>query len=102
MEGINSVNNEDIPDKDFVVKRLGNKSNEKTENNIHSIGKLIKGGMKLTYLKEEDLVNLLWELINRVINTTIGNKVRRYRRQTLSRLNTVVFRTELAVKSEHK
>ena len=58
--------------------------------------------MRLKYLKDEDLIKLLWELINRVVNATIGNTVRRYRCQSLLRLNTVAFRTELVVKSEHR
>ena len=45
---------------------------------------------------------MIWELIDRVINETVGDKVRRYRRQTLLRLNTIAYRTELAVKSEYK
>ena len=58
--------------------------------------------MTLKFLTNTSIKDVIWELIIRVIHATIGNKVRRYRRQTLLRLNTVAFRTELAVKSEHK
>ena len=83
------------------MKRLELKSNEKKNNDIKNMCMVIKDSMTLTYLKEEDLVKLLWELINRVVNATIGNKVRKYRCQSLLRLNTVAFRTELVVTSEH-
>ena len=63
---------------------------------------MIKGRMTLANLTENDVTNLIWEMINCVINATVGDKVRRYRRQTLLRLNTFAFRTELMVKSERK
>ena len=102
MKGIDSVDNEEIPDQDNVVKRLQMLINNKEINDIDSLTMLIKSNMKLNIVTDENINHLLWEMIIRVIHATIGNKVRRYRRQTLLRLNTVAFRTELAVKSEHK
>ena len=50
----------------------------------------------------DDLVGIIWELIESVLNTTIDEFVREYGRKVLVRVNTVAFRTELAVKSEKK
>ena len=102
MKGIDSVDNEEIPDQDNVVKRLQMLINNKEINDIDSLTMLIKSNMKLNIVTDENINHLLWEMIIRGIHATIGNKVRRYRRKTLLRLNTVAFRTELAVKSEHK
>ena len=102
MEGIESVNNDVIPDKDVIVKRLETKLKYMNEEDIQTMSMIIMSRMTLVNLTKNDLIKLIWELIDRVINATVGDKVRRYRRQTLLRLNTVAFRTELAVKSEHK
>ena len=53
-------------------------------------------------LHDDELESIVWELIERVLNATVGEFVREYRRQVLVRVNTVAFRTELAVKSEKK
>ena len=58
--------------------------------------------MTLSNLIQNDAINPIWGFINRVINVTVDDKVKMYRRKTLLRLNTVAFRTELAAKSEYK
>ena len=42
------------------------------------------------------------ELIGRVLNALVGDKVKKYRNNMLFRVNTVAFRTDLAVKSEKR
>ena len=102
MKGIDSINKEEIPDQDEVIKRIKMLADEKETNDVNSSITLIKSKMTLKFLTNTSIKDVIWELIIRVIHATIGNKVRRYRRQALLRLNTVAFRTELAVKSEHK
>ena len=102
MEGIDSINKKEIPDQNEVIKRLKINGDKNESDDINGIVTLIKSNMKLKFLIKTSMKDVIWELIIRVIHATIGNKVRRYRRQALLRLNTVAFRTELAVKSEHK
>ena len=101
MEGIDSINEEEIPDQNEVIKRLKMLADNNETDDVNGIITLIKSKMTLKFLTNTSIKDVVWELIIRVIHATIGNKVRRYRRQTLLRLNTVAFRTELAVKSEH-
>ena len=102
MEGIDSINEEEIPDQNEVINRLKMLADNNETDDVNGIITLIKSKMTLKFLTNTSIKDVIWELIIRVIHATIGNKVRRYRRQTLLRLNTVAFRTELAVKSEHK
>ena len=69
---------------------------------INGIIELIKKRVRIPQPYDEDLNNIVWELIERVLNLTIGEITRNYKRQSLVRVNTIAFRTELAVKSETK
>ena len=102
MKGIDIHNKEAIPDQDEVIKRLKMLAKENENKDVDSITKLLKTKLSFKFLTSANMKDLIWEMIFRVIHATIGDKVRRYRRKTLLRLNTVAFRTELAVKSEHK
>ena len=61
--------------------------------------KLLK---ETTNLTNGDITDFVWELVNRVLNALVGSKVKQYRTKVLTRVNTVAFRTELAVKSQKK
>ena len=71
-------------------------------NDINRLIAVMKKCLKTPHLHDEDLNNIVWELIERVLNLTIGEITRNYKRQSLVRVNTIAFRTELAVKSETK
>ena len=74
MEGLDSVNNEDIPDKDIIMERLDRRMKEKENNDIKIIVTMIEDNIKLLHLTRATLLKVLWELIIRVINATVGNK----------------------------
>ena len=45
-------------------------------------------------------IQLVWELIDRVLNALVGDQVRQYRSEYLARVNDQKFRTELAIIEE--
>ena len=45
---------------------------------------------------------VIWGLIDRMINACFGNVIRQFRENNLKRINNVSFRTAIAVKSEKK
>ena len=53
-------------------------------------------------LNNEDRLDVFLEILNRVSNAKIGNIVRQYRTNALTRVNYVKFRTELSVLSVKK
>ena len=53
-------------------------------------------------LNNEDRLDVFLEILNRVSNAKIGNTVRQYRTNALTRVNDVKFRTELSVLSVKK
>ena len=53
-------------------------------------------------VEPEEVNDVLMEMIHRVFNALYGQKVDSYRSENLRRINTVAFRTQLAVKSERK
>ena len=96
------TSNDVIPDKDLIKQRMAiSNKNEKT-NDINDLVLAIKKRIILTVLLNKDLIDIIWEIIERVLNASVGEFVREYRRKVLVRINTVAFRTELAVKSEKK
>ena len=93
-------NNNVIPDKDAIKERLGKKYENDDTNDIYNIMLIMKKRVITPHLDDDELQSIVWELIERVMNAAAGEYVRNYRRQVLVRVNTVAFRTELAVKSE--
>ena len=71
-------------------------------NDIDELIAVMKNRVKIPHLHDGDLNNIVWELVERVLNATNGEIVKNSRRQSLVRVNTITFRTELAVKSETK
>ena len=53
-------------------------------------------------LNNEDRLGIFLEILNRLSNAKIGNTVRQYRTNHLTRVNDVKFRTQLAVLSVKK
>ena len=90
-----------IPDKENVKQQMRSKYIDNNNNDINGICVLMKKWVRIPHFHDEDLNIIVWELIERVLNATIGEIVRNYRRHSLVRVNTVAFRTELAVKSEN-
>ena len=71
MEGIELVDRDSIPEKDMIMKRLKLKLNHKVDNDLKYIIILITNRIKTTSIKEKDLFDIVWELINCGINETI-------------------------------
>ena len=46
--------------------------------------------------------DIFWELVNQILNAEIGGATKKYRNQTLTKVNDVSFRTFIEVKSENK
>ena len=95
-------NGDVIPDKEIIKKRMNMNYIEDHKHDINGIIVVMKKRVIIPHMKDEDLNSIVWELIERILNATIGEIVRNYRRDALVRVNTVAFRTELAVKSEKK
>ena len=89
-----------IPDKESIKQRMKNCYDRDKTNDINDLVLVMKKQVLITQLDDADLVVIIWELIERVSNATVGEFVIEYRRKVLVRMNTVAFRTELAVKSE--
>jgi hypothetical protein len=53
-------------------------------------------------LDQSDRISLVWDLIDRVLNASIGDLVKQYRQLKLTRVNDVSFRKQIAVKCETK
>jgi len=96
------TSNDVIPDKDSIKKRMAISNENDNRNEMNDLVTVIKKRVILTVLDNDDLINIIWEVIERVLNASVGEFVREYRRKVLVRVNTVAFRTELAVKSEKK
>ena len=94
------TNDNIIPDKETIKTRIITEYQREKKSDINGIVLVMKKRVKVPHLHDEDLIHIVWELIERVLNATVGEFVRNYRRQVLVRVNTVAFRTELAVKSE--
>lgn len=69
---------------------------------VMDIVTLMKERNPLIKLKQDSIHDLVYELINRVLNALVGDRVRQFRKDVLFRVNTVAFRTDIAVKSEKK
>ena len=69
---------------------------------VSQIITLMKERNPTIQLQHDGLNDLVWELIGRVLNALVGDKVKKYRNNVLFRVNTVAFRTDLAVKSEKR
>ena len=48
----------------------------------------------------DNRIELVWELIDRVLNALVGDQVRQYRSDHLTRVNDRKFRDEIAILSE--
>ena len=96
------VNDNKIPDKDTIRARLKMEFDSDDHDDIKVIVETMRKRVFTKLLHDDELESIVWELIERVLNATVGEFVREYRRQVLVRVNTVAFRTELAVKSEKK
>ena len=68
------------------------------ENNVSKIN--IQQHKLLVDLTSNEMHTLVWKLIERTVNTLIGDKVNTYRHNSLMGVNTVAFRTEIAVAPE--
>ena len=52
-----------------------------------------------TFLKDEDRIVLVTDILNRISNAKTGMTIKNYRSNNLTRVNDVKFRTKLAVLS---
>ena len=71
-------------------------------NGVSKIMEIIKARKVSVDLTCDELCCLVWEMIGRVYNAMAGDKLRSHRQKALMRVNTVAFRTEIAVTSEKK
>ena len=100
--GRNSMYPDEIPDEEYIQNKLLSMVENDTINHIQEIIVLVNLRVKRVSCSDDDVKGIVLELINKVINATLGDRMRKYRTDALLRVNTVAFRTELAVKSEKK
>ena len=89
-----------IPNKDDIVVQIKTKMTSNDDMTVMDIVNLMIERNPLIKLKHDGIHDLVYELINRVLNALVGDKVKTYRQDVLFRVNSVAFRTDLAVKSE--
>ena len=104
-EVIKEHNNEincGIVDRDFVKMKLSSRIDDNNDSIINGIIKDVRCSVTIVNLNNKDIRDVIWELTEKVLNAIVGDSIKKYREDVLYRLNTVAFRTELAVKSEKK
>ena len=94
--------NEVIPNKDEIILQIKNIMTSNDNMTVMDIVTLMKERNPLIKLKQDSIHDLVYELINRVLNALVGDRVKQFRKDVLFRVNTVAFRTDIAVKSEKK
>ena len=96
------VLDEVIPNKDDIITQLEKQMVSNDNVTVSQIITLMKERNPTIQLQHDGLNDLVWELIGRVLNALVGDKVKKYRNNVLFRGNNVAFRTDLAVKSEKR
>ena len=91
-----------IPDKNEVLKKLENDTRIYKSKLIEQLYNLSIKMRPTSYLSIEYRTSLLWDLVERILNVSIGGILKAYRSDTLTRVNNVTFRQRVAVKCEIK
>ena len=84
---------------------IGLTKRENEQNQYEDITQLIltsRNRIKNLELTVNIRKDIIWELMDRMIDACFGRLIRQYRQNNLKRVNDVTFRTEIAVKSEKK
>ena len=84
---------------------IGLMKRENEQNQYEDITQLIltsRNRIKNLELTVNIRKDIIWELMDRMIDACFGRLIRQYRQNNLKRVNDVTFRTEIAVKSEKK
>ena len=91
-----------IPDKKMVIEQMKETFVTEKRNLVNVICETSKMISSKRTLDHSDRVSLVWEIIERVLNASIGGLVKQYRQLKLTRVNDVSFRKRIAVKCETK
>lgn len=90
----------DIPDKEEIITKLRLEMSEQDKNVMDNIYSTATFNNPTFCLSKDQSLSLVWELVNIVTNTIVGENVQCYRLKKLTRVNDVAFRTSIAVKCE--
>ena len=97
-----SGDNISIPDKKLAVEQMKEKLELDNTHLVTVICEMSKFRSSNDTLDQSDRISLVWDLIDRVLNASIGDLVKQYRQLKLTRVNDVSFRKQIAVKCETK
>ena len=91
-----------IPDKSTIIRDM--KDNDKSQECVYAqkLCDTYSNRLPKLTLSSDDKSMLTWDLISRVLNVVVGERVRSYRSKSLIRLNDVNFRKRISVKCEKK
>ena len=93
----NDQNDTPISDKDIIKNMMKSKMNIETNNYINNICEKAINEINIS-LDIGNMDALVWDLIDRVMNSMIGLQVKKYRSDKMARVNDVSFRKRIAVK----
>ena len=91
-----------ILDREKLIQSVKIQCESGNGNPVDYITEVIKERINGVQIKDIEIDSLIWEIIIKVTNAIVGDTVRNYRSTNLARVNSVAFRTEIAVKSEKK
>ena len=67
---------------------------------VREIAKYSETRVTISEINIDCRIELVWELVDRVLNALVGNQVLQYRSEYLTRVNDQKFRMELAIIEE--
>ena len=90
------------PDKVKIKSKLLEVSNNKSQDHVMRLVNKVKADPAMCNVDKDIIQNLLYSLIDRVLNAIVGGQVKIFRSKKLSRVNDVTFRTRLKTKCEER
>lgn len=66
-------NSDVIPDKEIIKNRMKMNYTKVHKHGINGIVAVMKTRARIPHMKDEDLNSIVWELIEHILNATIGN-----------------------------
>ena len=88
------------PDKGKIQDLILKKVRKKDEDHVNRFLIKITGAPSMSNIETDVIKDLIYDLVNRVLNAIVGGQVKIFRTKKLSRVNDVTFRTMLKTKCE--
>ena len=87
-----------VPDKKEILQSL--KGDDTYVKLVKDMAQYSVSRVAVSEVNVDSRITLVWELIDRVLNALVGDQVRQYRSNYLTRVNDQKFRSELAIIEE--